>query len=39
MLYEVITRTRELNYFDIGEGQLYLVDLPGFGYAKRNNFV
>ena len=28
-------RTRELNYFDIGtEGKLYLVDLPGFGYAK-----
>ena len=27
-------RTRELNYFDIGDGQLYLVDLPGFGYAK-----
>jgi GTP-binding protein len=27
-------RTRELNYFDVGEGQLYLVDLPGFGYAK-----
>lgn len=27
-------RTRELNYFDLGEGQLYLVDLPGFGYAK-----
>lgn len=27
-------RTRELNYFNIGEGQLYLVDLPGFGYAK-----
>jgi GTP-binding protein len=27
-------RTRELNYFDIGEGQLYLVDLPGLGYAK-----
>lgn len=28
-------RTRELNYFDIGdEGRLYLVDLPGFGYAK-----
>ena len=27
-------RTRELNYFDIGQGQLYLVDLPGFGYAK-----
>ncbi|MEM6534159.1 MAG: ribosome biogenesis GTP-binding protein YihA/YsxC [Pseudomonadota bacterium] len=27
-------RTRELNYFDLGEGQLWLVDLPGFGYAK-----
>lgn len=28
-------RTRELNYFAIGdEGKLYLVDLPGFGYAK-----
>ncbi|MBY9065607.1 ribosome biogenesis GTP-binding protein YihA/YsxC [Hyphomonas sp. WL0036] len=27
-------RTRELNYFDIGSGQLFLVDLPGFGYAK-----
>ncbi|MFN4025673.1 MAG: ribosome biogenesis GTP-binding protein YihA/YsxC [Hyphomonas sp.] len=28
-------RTRELNYFDIGEeGRLFLVDLPGFGYAK-----
>ena len=27
-------RTREINYFDLGPGQLYLVDLPGFGYAK-----
>jgi GTP-binding protein len=27
-------RTRELNYFNVGEDQLYLVDLPGFGYAK-----
>ena len=27
-------RTRELNYFTVGEDQLYLVDLPGFGYAK-----
>lgn len=27
-------RTREINYFDLGEGQLFLVDLPGFGYAK-----
>ena len=27
-------RTRELNYFDLGEGRLWVVDLPGFGYAK-----
>ena len=27
-------RTRELNYFDLAEGQLFIVDLPGFGYAK-----
>lgn len=27
-------RTRELNYFDIGDGRLFLVDLPGFGYAQ-----
>jgi GTP-binding protein len=27
-------RTRELNYFDLGEGKMWLVDLPGFGYAK-----
>jgi GTP-binding protein len=27
-------RTRELNYFDIGEGRAFLVDLPGFGYAQ-----
>lgn len=27
-------RTRELNYFDLGEGRLWLVDLPGFGYAR-----
>ena len=27
-------RTREINYFDLGPGALYLVDLPGFGYAK-----
>ena len=27
-------RTRELNYFDLGEGQMWLVDLPGYGYAK-----
>ena len=27
-------KTRELNYFDIGEGTFWLVDLPGCGYAK-----
>jgi len=27
-------RTRELNYFVAGEGELALVDLPGYGYAK-----
>jgi len=27
-------RTQQLNYFNIGEGQLYLVDMPGYGYAK-----
>ncbi len=27
-------RTRELNYFDLAEGKLFVVDLPGFGYAK-----
>ena len=26
-------RTRELNFFDLS-GQAYLVDLPGYGYAK-----
>ncbi|MEM9055745.1 MAG: ribosome biogenesis GTP-binding protein YihA/YsxC [Pseudomonadota bacterium] len=27
-------KTRELNYFDLGAGRMWLVDLPGFGYAK-----
>lgn len=27
-------RTREINYFEMGDSSLYLVDLPGFGYAK-----
>ncbi len=26
-------RTQQLNYFDLGEGALYLVDLPGYGFA------
>ena len=28
-------RTRELNYFD-AQGRLYLVDLPGYGYARAS---
>ena len=28
-------RTRELNFFDVGEG-LTLVDMPGYGYAKAS---
>jgi len=27
-------RTRMLNYFSINNGELFLVDLPGYGYAK-----
>ncbi|MEE4239036.1 MAG: ribosome biogenesis GTP-binding protein YihA/YsxC [Anderseniella sp.] len=27
-------RTRELNYFEVGEGQVALVDMPGYGYAR-----
>ncbi|MEM9740385.1 MAG: ribosome biogenesis GTP-binding protein YihA/YsxC [Pseudomonadota bacterium] len=27
-------KTREINYFDLAEGKAWLVDLPGFGYAK-----
>ena len=27
-------RTRMLNYFNINKGEFYLVDLPGYGYAK-----
>jgi GTP-binding protein len=26
-------RTQELNFFDLGEGRLHLVDLPGYGFA------
>ena len=29
-------RTRLLNYFDINGGELTLVDLPGYGFAKVN---
>lgn len=27
-------RTREMNFFELGNGKMYLVDLPGFGYSK-----
>ena len=27
-------RTRELNFFDLGEGRMTLVDMPGYGFAK-----
>jgi GTP-binding protein len=26
-------RTQEINYFDLGAGRVYLVDLPGYGFA------
>ena len=26
-------RTQEINFFDIGEGRFFLVDLPGYGFA------
>ncbi len=29
-------RTQELNFFDFGEGRLYLVDLPGYGFAEAS---
>jgi GTP-binding protein len=32
-------RTRQLNFFDLGEGQLTLVDMPGYGYAQASKTV
>ena len=29
-------RTQQLNFFEVGEGQIRLVDFPGFGYAKAS---
>ncbi len=29
-------KTRMINYFSINRGQFYLVDLPGYGYAKAS---
>ena len=30
-------RTRLLNFYKINDGQFYLVDLPGYGFAKVND--
>ncbi len=27
-------RTQQINFFDLNQGELYLVDLPGYGFAK-----
>jgi len=29
-------RTKQLNFFDLGEGRLTLVDMPGYGYAQAS---
>ncbi len=29
-------RTQEINYFDLSDGTLRLVDLPGYGYARAS---
>jgi GTP-binding protein len=32
-------RTRQLNFFGLGEGRLTLVDMPGYGYAQASKSV
>lgn len=32
-------RTRQLNFFDLGEGRLTLVDMPGYGFAQASKLV
>jgi len=32
-------RTRQLNFFDLGEGRLTLVDMPGYGFAQASKQV
>jgi GTP-binding protein len=32
-------RTRQLNFFDLAEGRLVLVDMPGYGYAQAAKAV
>ncbi len=32
-------RTRQLNFFDLAEGRLTLVDMPGYGYAEASKTI
>jgi GTP-binding protein len=32
-------RTRQLNFFDLDEGRLTLVDMPGYGYAQASKLL
>jgi GTP-binding protein len=32
-------RTRQLNFFDLAEGRMTLVDMPGYGYAQASKQV
>ncbi|WP_287994562.1 GTP-binding protein, partial [Acidiphilium sp.] len=32
-------RTRQLNFFQVGEGRLSIVDMPGYGYAEAPKAV
>ncbi|HEX7389813.1 MAG TPA: ribosome biogenesis GTP-binding protein YihA/YsxC [Acidiphilium sp.] len=32
-------RTRQLNFFQVGDGQLTIVDMPGYGYAEAPKAV
>ena len=32
-------RTRQLNFFDLADGRLTLVDMPGYGYAQASKSV
>lgn len=32
-------RTRQLNFFDLSDGRLTLVDMPGYGYAEASKLV
>jgi GTP-binding protein len=32
-------RTRQLNFFNLAEGRLMLVDMPGYGYARASKVI